>query len=96
MRVVDLRSDTLTRPTEAMSKAMAAADVGDDVFGEDPTVNRLEEMAAERMGKGKRRARKHYGWAHAADRRSSNGSGSAGAAGRDEGIGARHLARRLW
>ena len=51
MRVVDLRSDTLTRPTDAMSKAMAAADVGDDVFGEDPTVNRLEEMAAERMGK---------------------------------------------
>jgi len=51
MRVVDLRSDTLTRPTDAMSKAMAAADVGDDVFGEDPTVNRLEEMAADRMGK---------------------------------------------
>ena len=51
MRVVDLRSDTLTRPTAAMSRAMAAADVGDDVFGEDPTVNRLEEMAADRMGK---------------------------------------------
>jgi len=51
MRVVDLRSDTLTRPTPAMSRAMAAADVGDDVFGEDPTVNKLEEMAAERMGK---------------------------------------------
>ena len=51
MKAVDLRSDTLTRPTEAMSRAMAAADVGDDVFGEDPTVNRLEEMAAERMGK---------------------------------------------
>ncbi len=51
MRVVDLRSDTLTRPTDAMSRAMAAADVGDDVFGEDPTVNRLEEMAADRMGK---------------------------------------------
>ena len=51
MRVVDLRSDTLTRPTEAMSRAMAAAEVGDDVFGEDPTVNRLEGMAAERMGK---------------------------------------------
>ena len=51
MRVVDLRSDTLTRPTEAMSRAMAAAEVGDDVFGEDPTVNRLEDMAAERMGK---------------------------------------------
>ena len=51
MRVVDLRSDTLTRPTPAMSRAMAAADVGDDVFGEDPTVNKLEKMAAERMGK---------------------------------------------
>ena len=51
MRVVDLRSDTLTRPTDAMSRAMAEADVGDDVFGEDPTVNRLEEMAADRMGK---------------------------------------------
>jgi len=51
MKVVDLRSDTLTRPTDAMSRAMAAADVGDDVFGEDPTVNKLEEMAADRMGK---------------------------------------------
>lgn len=51
MRVVDLRSDTLTRPTASMSRAMAEADVGDDVFGEDPTVNRLEEMAADRMGK---------------------------------------------
>ena len=51
MKIVDLRSDTLTRPTPAMSKAMAEADVGDDVFGEDPTVNKLEEMAAERLGK---------------------------------------------
>lgn len=51
MRIVDLRSDTITQPTPAMRKAMAAADVGDDVFGEDPTVNRLEEMAAERLGK---------------------------------------------
>jgi threonine aldolase len=51
MRVVDLRSDTLTRPTPAMSRAMAGADVGDDVFGEDPTVNKLEELAADRMGK---------------------------------------------
>ncbi len=51
MREVDLRSDTLTRPTDAMRRAMAEAEVGDDVFGEDPTVNRLEEMAAERMGK---------------------------------------------
>lgn len=51
MQPIDLRSDTITRPTTAMRKAMAAAEVGDDVFGEDPTVNRLEEMAAHRMGK---------------------------------------------
>jgi len=51
MRIVDLRSDTLTKPTPAMRRAMAEAEVGDDVFGEDPTVNRLEEMAAERLGK---------------------------------------------
>ena len=51
MKVVDLRSDTMTRPTPAMSKAMAEAEVGDDVFGEDPTVNKLEAMAAERLGK---------------------------------------------
>jgi threonine aldolase len=46
-----LRSDTVTLPTAAMRRAMAEAEVGDDVFGEDPTVNRLEEMAAERLGK---------------------------------------------
>lgn len=51
MQIVELRSDTMTRPTPAMRKAMAAAEVGDDVFGEDPTVNRLEELAAERLGK---------------------------------------------
>ncbi len=45
--VVDLRSDTVTRPTPAMRAAMAAAEVGDDVYGEDPTVNRLQERAAE-------------------------------------------------
>ncbi|MEX0785459.1 MAG: low-specificity L-threonine aldolase [Dehalococcoidia bacterium] len=50
-RVIDLRSDTVTHPTPAMREAMANAEVGDDVFGEDPTVRRLEEMAAERMGK---------------------------------------------
>jgi len=48
---IDLRSDTVTRPTPAMRKAMAEADVGDDVFGEDPTVNRLQERAAELLGK---------------------------------------------
>lgn len=51
MEIVDLRSDTVTRPTPEMRAAMAAAEVGDDVYGEDPTVNRLQEMAAERMGK---------------------------------------------
>ncbi len=48
---IDMRSDTVTKPTEAMIKAMANAEVGDDVFREDPTVNRLEQMAAERLGK---------------------------------------------
>ncbi|MGI6192578.1 MAG: GntG family PLP-dependent aldolase [Christensenellales bacterium] len=47
----DLRSDTITQPTEAMRKAMAAAEVGDDVFAEDRTVNRLQELAAEKAGK---------------------------------------------
>jgi threonine aldolase len=51
MRSIDLRSDTVTRPTVAMREAMASAEVGDDVFGEDPTVNRLEAAAAERVGK---------------------------------------------
>jgi threonine aldolase len=48
---IDLRSDTLTLPTDAMRAAMAAAEVGDDVFGEDPTVGRLETLSAARMGK---------------------------------------------
>ena len=47
---VDLRSDTVTRPSRAMRAAMAAAEVGDDVYGDDPTVNRLEALAAERFG----------------------------------------------
>ena len=51
MREVDLRSDTVTHPTPEMREAMAAAEVGDDVFGDDPTLNRLEAMAAERLGK---------------------------------------------
>jgi threonine aldolase len=51
MRKVDLRSDTVTKPTPAMREAMAQAEVGDDVYGEDPTVNRLEAMAAELLGK---------------------------------------------
>ena len=51
MEFVDLRSDTVTKPTPAMREAMAKAEVGDDVYGEDPTVNRLQEMAAEMMGK---------------------------------------------
>jgi threonine aldolase len=48
---IDLRSDTVTRPTPAMRKAMADADVGDDVFGEDPTVNALQRRTAELLGK---------------------------------------------
>jgi threonine aldolase len=51
MRVVDLRSDTVTLPTEEMLEAIKAAELGDDVYGEDPTVNRLEELAAKKMGK---------------------------------------------
>jgi threonine aldolase len=50
MRTIDLRSDTVTLPTPAMKEAMMNAELGDDVFGEDPTVNRLEEIATERMG----------------------------------------------
>jgi len=51
MDIVDLRSDTVTQPTPAMREAMAKAEVGDDVFSEDPTINRLQELAAEKMGK---------------------------------------------
>ena len=49
--LIDIRSDTVTQPTEAMRKAMACAPVGDDVYGDDPTVNRLEILAAEVIGK---------------------------------------------
>src|SRR5437867_1589599 len=48
---IDLRSDTVTKPSDAMRRAMAAAEVGDDWFGDDPTVNRLQERAAEVTGK---------------------------------------------
>lgn len=51
MRYIDLRSDTVTRPTEAMRQAMATAEVGDDVYRDDPTVIRLEELAAQMLGK---------------------------------------------
>lgn len=50
MKIIDLRSDTVTKPTAAMRAVMSAAEVGDDVYGEDPTVNRLEAIAAERSG----------------------------------------------
>ena len=50
-QIIDLRSDTITKPTEAMRQAMALAPVGDDVFGEDPTVNRLQEKVAALLGK---------------------------------------------
>jgi threonine aldolase len=49
--MIDLRSDTVTQPTDEMRHAMALADVGDDVYGEDPTINYLEELSADRMGK---------------------------------------------
>lgn len=49
--IIDLRSDTVTRPTPAMRQAMAGAEVGDDVFGDDPTVHRLEERIADLLGK---------------------------------------------
>jgi threonine aldolase len=51
MPLIDLRSDTVTKPTDAMRRAMAAAPVGDDVFGDDPTVNALEARAADLLGK---------------------------------------------
>ncbi len=51
MRIIDLRSDTVTLPTPAMREAIYRAELGDDMFGEDPTTNRLEKMAAEYMGK---------------------------------------------
>ncbi|MFQ5615881.1 MAG: beta-eliminating lyase-related protein, partial [Anaerolineales bacterium] len=50
MQIIDLRSDTMTQPTEAMREAMAKAEVGDDVFDEDPTIHRLQDMAAEKLG----------------------------------------------
>ena len=50
MDYIDLRSDTVTKPTPEMREAMAKAEVGDDVYGDDPTVNRLQEMAAEMTG----------------------------------------------
>ncbi len=49
--MIDLRSDTVTKPTKKMRQAMANAEVGDDVYGEDPTVNKLQQQAAERLGK---------------------------------------------
>src|SRR4051812_375175 len=51
MPVIDLRSDTVTRPSPAMRRAMAEAEVGDDVLGDDPTVNALEARAADLLGK---------------------------------------------
>jgi threonine aldolase len=51
MDIIDLRSDTVTKPTPAMRRAMYEAEVGDDVLGDDPTVQRLEELAAARLGK---------------------------------------------
>ena len=49
--MIDIRSDTVTCPTKAMRKAMAEAEVGDDVYGDDPTINKLEKLGAKMMGK---------------------------------------------
>ena len=51
LRPIDLRSDTVTRPTPGMREAMARAEVGDDVYGEDPSVNRLQERGVALLGK---------------------------------------------
>jgi threonine aldolase len=51
MRLIDLRSDTVTKPTPAMREVMARAEVGDDVFGDDPTAKELEAQTAELLGK---------------------------------------------
>src|ERR1700733_581356 len=51
MDLIDLRSDTVTRPSTAMRQAMATADVGDDQYGEDPSVNALQERVADLLGK---------------------------------------------
>ncbi|NCW02088.1 MAG: low-specificity L-threonine aldolase, partial [Betaproteobacteria bacterium] len=50
MNTIDLRSDTVTRPSPGMLRAMAAADTGDDVFGDDPSVNRLQQRLADDLG----------------------------------------------
>ena len=50
MKIIDVRSDTVTKPTPEMFAAMAKAEVGDDVLGDDPTVQRLEALAAMRLG----------------------------------------------
>ena len=50
MKTIDLRSDTVTKPTPAMRSVMIEAEVGDDVYGEDPTVNQLEALAANKLG----------------------------------------------
>ena len=51
MKFIDLRSDTVTMPTDEMRQAIANAEVGDDVYQDDPTVNKLEKLAAEKVGK---------------------------------------------
>ncbi|MCD6122483.1 MAG: low specificity L-threonine aldolase, partial [Spirochaetales bacterium] len=53
MKILDLRSDTITKPSEEMRKAMYEAEVGDDVYSEDPSINKLQDIAAEITGKEK-------------------------------------------
>jgi threonine aldolase len=61
--MIDLRSDTVTKPTPAMRRAMAEAEVGDDVYLEDPTVNRLQERAAEILKRKPRCSCRRVRWA---------------------------------
>ena len=61
--MIDLRSDTVTKPTQAMRRAMAEAEVGDDVYGEDPTVNRLENAPPKSWVKEQRCSCRREPWA---------------------------------
>jgi threonine aldolase len=69
-KIIDLRSDTVTKPSSAMRRAMAEAEVGDDVYIEDPTVNRLQARAAEMTARGWSRKDKLYTGSGDAARRS--------------------------
>ena len=80
--MIDLRSDTVTKPTPGMREAMAQAEVGDDVYGEDPTVNALEATAARVAGKRRGPVRAHRGDGESTVSSSPHSSGRRGAGGR--------------